>query len=119
MSDLIPLSPLSIEALARSASIATATLHTPQAAALFRLSWYVEVVQTGGGTLTLELGWTDDNGAQTSNAVNAVSMGSVGYWSGNLVVYGKLAQDLTYAVTLGSPSGSPLYNLRIVLERIF
>ena len=119
MSDLIPLSAIAVEGLAQSASIGSAVLHTSQVGALFRLSWYVEVVQTGGGTLTLTFGWTDDNGAQTSDVVSAVLLSSLGYWSGGLVVYGKWMDDITYAVTLGSPSGTPLYNLRLALERIF
>ena len=119
MSILIPLAPVIIEALAQSASIPTETLHTPSVGGLFRLTWYVEITQIGSGTLTLTLGWTDDNGAQTNNVINAISLGATGYWDGNIVVYDKMSQNLTYAVALGSPSGSPLFDLRIALERLF
>ncbi|MCX7841213.1 MAG: hypothetical protein N2559_17380, partial [Anaerolineae bacterium] len=71
------------------------------------------------GILTLTLGWTYENGAQTANVISGMALTTLGYGSGQLVVWSVASAAMTYAIALAGVSGSPQYSLRLSLERIF
>lgn len=104
----------------QTAGITTTALHTPGANGLFRIAYYVAVTTTDAtGTLTLTLGWTDEVGARTLDAIAGLSLASTTYAQGQIVVWALTSAPITYAVSLAGLSGSPAYSIRLAVERIF
>jgi hypothetical protein len=119
MSDLIPITPIGVALDNQNASIATTTLHTPNAGAKFRLSWLVQVTITDvTGTITLTLGWTDKIGATTKNVLNAQAMNATGRWNGTEIIEGVAGANITYATTIAGATGTGRYAVFVSVERL-
>ncbi len=105
---------------AQTASIATTALLTPSVDGVYRLSYYLEITTAGiSGTLSVVIGWTDENGSQTNTPVNGVTLAATGYNQGVIVMRAKTSGSINYAVTLTTAVGSPVYSLYLFLERLF
>lgn len=116
----VPTEQARVALTAQVASITTTNLQTPVVDGLYRFSYYLEVTTVDAtATITLTLGWTDDNGAQAQNVVNALAMTPVKNANGQLVVRGRTTGNLTYAATIAGATGSPQFALYIFLERLF
>lgn len=99
---------------------ATTAFSNSSAAADYEVDGYVEITQAGTGstTLTVTLGFTDDVGATTVNVLNAVSATSTTTrYSIHQNVHNAGA-NITYAATLGSATGTPIYHLHLWCKRI-
>jgi hypothetical protein len=118
----------------QTAAIATTTIFTPVQDGLYRLSVYATLLNTGttGLNWNFNLGWTDDAGAESINALlNGYDQipGQFGQFygfSGNpeqiggpvIAFEAKAGQPITYSVTQsGDPDGTS-YSLYYTLERL-
>ena len=119
--NLIPNSGISIAFQKQTASIPAMTICNLSISSLLRISYYIEVVGVvSDGTLALSFSWTDDNGVQSRTSVSELSLTSLGYASGSLVIFGKPNSSVTTIITLnGITTGSPQYNLYISIESLF
>ena len=109
-----------VTALSQTANIGLTNL-TPQPLfqnALWRVSWYLEVITAGtGGTIALSFGWTDSAQAESFTSPS-LNLNSKGYISGTNIMRALGTTNIQYSTLLSSPTGSPVYNLHIRLEKL-
>lgn len=117
----------SLDLTAQSANITTATLYTPSASGLYRVSAYIivtTVASTGAGTSTLPsvtIGWTDkDNSTAQTLVLTPTNAGNLltTYQQASCVIDALTAVAITYATgSYASNTASQMqYALHIRIE---
>jgi hypothetical protein len=92
--------------LSQTSNLATTTLFTPSASGLFRVTVYGI---PSGPNITVTIGWTDDDGA---NSFNPSDQAGNGARSGTVAIR-STANPITIAVTR---TNAPTWNLSVVVE---
>lgn len=109
-----------VQLTGQTGDIGATTLYTPTAAGLYRVSTYsVCTTAGGGGTLDVNIGWTDVEQAQTSKVVNALDLTGAGNAASNTLFISSEVAAITYAAAIAGKVGNPEYALNIVVERLF
>ena len=100
----------------QTATITTANLLASAPAGFYRASVYVVATASTIGTLTVTLGWTDAQQAQTSQVITTPALAVGGFATAVLPMKTSGTNNITYATVVGGTSLT--YNLDIRLERI-
>ena len=103
---------------AQTADINTTTIYTPGASGMHRVSVYHLCVTAGTGTLATTIGWTDDKQAQSSKPAGNVDVSGAGNAASGNIYIRSTATAITYASAIAGKTGTPVYDLFIVVERL-
>lgn len=108
-----------VQLTAQAGNIGTTTIYTPSGSGLFRISVY-QICSTAGaaGTLSTVIGWTDASSAKSTSPAADIALTSTNNGSTGMTFLASGASAITYASTITGGSGSPAYNLYIVLEAL-
>lgn len=99
-----------------TAAVTTTNLVVAPPPGLWEVLIYVEIVtKTANGTVTVTLAWTDNGGAQT-DATTTLAVTAAGQRITGKVLCEIASGNLTYAVAVGTFTGS--YNIRLVPVRL-
>lgn len=104
---------------AQDAAIGATTIYTPAAAGTFRVNVY-QICHTAGaaGTLATTIGWTDPVTAKTIKPAADIVLDSTANGATGIAFIVTTASAITYTTTITGGSGSPKYNLYIVVEAL-
>ena len=100
------------------ADISATTLFTPSAVGTYRVSVYMVCTTAGTGTLSLTIGWDDDEQAQTTSPASSVDLSVLGQASSGISFINATAVAITYTAAIAGKAGAPAYSLYIALEQI-
>lgn len=111
-----------IYSTANSGSISTANLQCGGQicpAGGYELDYYImNTLAIAAGTVNLTFGWTDDATAETQSLASALSLTATGFQSGSVFISTTGAANITYATATSGVTGTPAYNLRLVLKAV-
>ena len=117
--EFLPTKVATVSLTGQTGNITTATIYTPSAAGLYRVSVYVICTTAGGGTLATTIGWSDIVGAKTIKPTADVDLASTANGAtGEAFISSVTSVAITYATAITSKTGSPQYALYIALERV-
>lgn len=102
----------------QTAAIGATTIYTPNIAGEFRVSLYAICTTAGTGTLSFELGWTDEIGVKTIIPIADVNLNSTANGSTGSAFLHAVAGAITFETTIAGLAGSPTYDLFITLEQL-
>lgn len=106
-----------VQLTAQAANIVTTTIYTPAAAGLFRVSVYqICSVAGSAGTLATTVGWTDAAGAKSTSPAANVTLDSTSNGATGMTFISTIAAAITFASTITGGTGSPKFNIYIVVE---
>lgn len=101
----------------QTGNITSTNIFTPPVNGMYKVTSYRECTTAGSaGQASIAIAWNDDNGAQSSS--QALSLSSVGYTTATYIVRATTAASISYSVTLSGVTGSPVYALFLVVERL-
>lgn len=96
----------------KTASIGTTNIATPSATHAYTIHYYLFYTTAGtSGTVSAAFGWTDTTSTVRSAASSAITAGTLTFTSGTIEVLTKASSNITYATTVTSFVGSPVYAL--------
>lgn len=106
------------EYIGQTGDIASTTIYTPTTAWFFRVSVYMICTTSGGGTLSCTIGWDDAAGAKTLKVAADIDLASTANGStGNEFIVSN-ASAITFTTAIAGKTGSPTYNLYILVEQM-
>jgi hypothetical protein len=111
----------SISVSASAASIASTAAFVPLGAGMFRVSYYVRVVQAGtvSSSIQVSIGSTDEGISCTQSSAAATGNTTATVLSGSFVVRSDQAAAITYATTYASVGATAMnYDLIVTVEQI-
>jgi hypothetical protein len=115
-----PATPVAVDLTAQSSSLSAASLTTPSANGLFKISYYLATTTAGtAGTVSVTFTWTDESKAETFTS-SALSLSALGALAPQapLVVYAKTTAPIQYSTTVSGATGSPQYSLHVRVEAL-
>jgi len=112
----------SVASTGQSASISATNLQVGGAVApsgLYKVTYYVVATTAGtSGTLDVTIAWNDGTAARSDANTSAITFGSTAYATKSVIIRADGTNNITYATTVNSPVGSPVYAIYLVLERL-
>lgn len=103
---------------AQAAAITTTTFFTPGGFGLFRVNVYMKCSVVGVGTLSCTIVWTDEVSGESVSPAGTVDLSSTNNGSTGMTFLASGASAITYATAISGLSGSPKYDIFIVLEQL-
>lgn len=103
----------------QSASIGSTGLTVPTAESLLRINWYIytTTVDAGAGTVAVDFSW-DDGISSRATSNSSISMTSLAYQSGSIVIEKSAATTVAYSVAVSGTPGAARFALHMTVEDI-